>query len=54
MRGFWLTKEEREIVEKACEKPVKEEKKAKVKGEGDAAGDRGGVLRWTLKTIAHG
>ena len=30
---YGLTKEEREIVEKACEKPVKEEKKAKVKGE---------------------
>ena len=33
MRRFGLTKEEREIVEKACEKPVKEEKKVKVKGE---------------------
>lgn len=30
---YGLTKEEREIVVKACEKPVKEEKKAKVKGE---------------------
>ena len=32
---YGLTKEEREIVEKACEKPVKEEKKAKSKGEGE-------------------
>ena len=30
---YGLTKEEREVVKKACEKPVKEEKKAKVKGE---------------------
>ena len=35
MRRFGLTKEEREIVEKACEKPVKEEKEVKAKGEGE-------------------
>ena len=39
MRRFGLTKEEREIVEKACEKPVKEEKKVKVKGEGEGAAE---------------
>ena len=34
---YGLTKEEREIVEKACEKPVKEAGKVKVKGEGEGA-----------------